>query len=82
MCFRYGGFLAAAILLAAPCDRVNINLAAALLYTIMGGATLIAPWCSNLIVLCLLLALNGVGSALLQICKFCGLHTYNEILII
>ena len=70
MCFRYGGFLAAAILLAAPCDRVNINLAAAFLYAVMGGATLMTPWCSNLIVLCLLLALNGGGSALLQICKF------------
>ena len=67
MYLRYGAFLAAAIFLAAPSDRVNRNLTTAILYATGGGAILLAPWCSNLIALCVVLAFNGGASALLQI---------------
>ena len=67
------------MLLAAPCDRVNRNLTAAIFYAIAGGSTLIAPWCSNLIALCFLLALNGGSSALMQIGKTISLSIYEAV---
>ena len=70
MSSRYAAYVAAALLLAAPSDRINRNLTAAILYAIVGSATLMAPWCSNLFALCFLLALCGCGTALLQIGKF------------